>query len=331
MPVHNAETSLPRTMESIAMQSLADWELVAVNDRSGDGTQRLLRLAAEGDRRIRIFDTDPPGLVGALNTGLAAARGGLVARMDADDVMHPRRLELQVSALEARADWGLVGCLADFGGSGETGRGYQLHVEWTNSLQSPEEIRLGRFVESPFPHPSVCFRRELVERHGGYRDGDFPEDYELWLRWFEAGVVMGKVPERLLLWNDPPGRLSRTDTRYSMEAFFRLKAPYIAAELRRLGRAGKPCAVWGAGRLTRRRAEHLKAAGLRIEAYVDIDPAKTGRKAADGNPVLAPGTLPAPGELFILGYVGKRGAHEVLRGHLLPRGYVEGRDFLVCA
>ena len=68
------------------------------------------------------------------------------------------------------------------------------------------------------------FRRELVARHGGYRAGDFPEDYELWLRWLDAGVRMAKVPRPLLTWHDSTGRLSRTDARYDPEAFFRLKA-----------------------------------------------------------------------------------------------------------
>src|SRR6185436_16591977 len=103
---------------------------------------------------------------------------------------------------------GLVGCLVEFGGDRSASEGYALHVDWINALTTPDEIALNRFVESPLAHPSVMFRRELVEKHGGYRAGDFPEDYELWLRWMEAGARMGKVPRVLLTWQDGPGRLS---------------------------------------------------------------------------------------------------------------------------
>src|SRR2546425_6870649 len=101
------------------------------------------------------------------------------------------------------------------------------------------------------------FRRELLNKHGGYREGDFPEDYELWLRWLDAGVTMAKVPRVLLTWNDAPERLSRTDRRYDVEAFYRCKAFYLARWLKRHVDASRPLLVWGAGRPTRKRAEHL--------------------------------------------------------------------------
>lgn len=113
-----------------------------------------------------------------------------------------------------------------FGGDPHVAAGYARHVSWTNRLLTHDEISLARVVESPLAHPSVTFRRELVERWGGYREGDFPEDYELWLRWLEAGVRMDKLAESLLVWNDSPTRLSRCDRRYDKEAFYRLKARY---------------------------------------------------------------------------------------------------------
>jgi hypothetical protein len=83
------------------------------------------------------------------------------------------------------------------------------------------------FVEASVAHPSVMFRRELLEKYGGYRDGPFPQDYELWLRWLEAGVRFGKVDAELLTWNDPPQRLWRTDTRYSVEAFYAIMCRHL--------------------------------------------------------------------------------------------------------
>jgi hypothetical protein len=280
------------------------------------------------------------GLMAALDTGLAAARGEFVARMDADDESHPERLAEQVALLRARPELGLASCLVEFGGDRVANAGYALHVDWLNALVEPAELALNRFVESPLAHPSVMFRRELVAQHGGYRDGDFPEDYELWLRWIDAGVRMAKVPRTLLTWHDPAGRLSRTDGRYDPEKFFRVKAEWIAREMDRVlrarsGRATERPAhlhVWGAGRPTRKRAARREAHGLRIAGYIDVDPKKaTGALGGTGVPVIGPERIPPPGEVFVLGYVSSRGARKSIRPALTRRGFVEGRDFLMCA
>ena len=175
------------------------------------------------------------------------------------------------------------------------------------------------------------FRRELVAQHGGYRAGDFPEDYELWLRWLDAGVRFGKCAEWLLTWHDSPFRLSRSDPRYDPEAFFRIKAPWIARELARCAR-NRPIWIWGAGRQTRKRAAELERHGVTISGYIDVDPKKhTPALGGSGSPVIAPGQLSSPGDRFVLGYVTSRGARELNRADLTRLGYVEGTDFLMCA
>ena len=328
LPVRNAAATIARAVASVQAQTHGGWELVVVDDGSTDGTREWLRRAAETDARIRLVEQSAHGLVPALNAGLAAARGRFIARLDADDECHPERLAAQAAWLEANPRTGLVSCLVGYGGDRDANAGYALHVDWLNSLVTPEQIALNRFVESPLAHPSVMFRRELVERHGGYRYGDFPEDYELWLRWLDAGVEMAKVPRELLIWHDAPGRLSRTDPRYDPEAFFRVKAGYVA---RHLGQSGhREVWIWGAGRPTRKRAAHLATHGVRIAGYIDVDAKKTG-KVVGGVPVIGPEALPPPGSRLVLGYVSSRGAREMIRGELTGRGYAEGRDFLMCA
>lgn len=162
-------------------------------------------------------------------------------------------------------------------------------------------------------------------RHGGYLNGSFPEDYELWLRWLDAGVQMAKVPASLLTWNDATNRLSRTDPRYSPAAFAGVKADYLACELRRhLG--DRQLWVWGAGRPTRRRAGHLTEHGISIRGYVDIDPSKTGR-TIHNRPVISKGKIPSAQEAMIVSFVSNRGATALIRNFLSERGHVEGRDY----
>jgi glycosyltransferase involved in cell wall biosynthesis len=342
LPVRNGAATLARAIASVRAQTLDTWELVLVDDGSTDGTAEIAADAARADGRVRVMrpSAGGEGIVAALNTGIAAARGRWIARLDADDTMHPERLAAQLAWGEGGADGGggatgdervgLVSCLVEFGGDRTANAGYALHVDWLNTLTTPAEIALNRFVEAPLAHPSVMFRRELAERLGGYRDGAFPEDYELWLRWLDAGVRMAKVPRVLTTWHDGPGRLSRTDPRYAPEAFFRLKAVWIARELARSG-GGRPVWVWGAGRPTRKRAAALEAHGVEIAGYIDVDAKKLGRLGGTGVPVIGPEALPAAGEITVLGYVAARGARELCRAALAARGYAEGREFWMCA
>lgn len=333
LPVWNGAATVGRAIATIREQTRRDWELIVVDDGSTDGTRAVVEAAAGGDARVRLVAREREGIAGALNAGIAVARGPLIARMDADDEAYPDRLDAQANFLaeERNRDIGLVGCLVEFGGDRATSGGYALHVDWINSLVTPEEIALNRFVESPLAHPSVMFRRELVERLGGYRAGDFPEDYELWLRWLDAGVRMAKVPRVLLRWNDGAARASRVDARYDAEAFFRVKAEWIAREVRR-ARDGREVWVWGAGRPTRKRAAALEAWGVEVAGYVDVDEKKWTRAiGGTGRPVIGPGELPAAERAVVLGYVAKRGARELIRAALRGAGRVEGRDFFMAA
>lgn len=330
MPVWNAAATVARAVASVRGQTSADWEIIAVDDGSTDATPAILRELAHAEPRLQVITRAHEGLVPALNTGLAAARGEFIARLDADDEALPERLAAQVEFLRAQPELGVAGSLVEFGGDAQAAAGYAWHVAWLNTVRTPEEIALNQFVEAPFAHPSVMFRRELVPRHGGYRDGDFPEDYELWLRWLEAGVRMAKVPRVLLRWHDPPGRLSRTDPRYDTEAFFRCKAGFLARWLRAHVAPERRVLVWGAGRPTRRRVDWLRRAGTEVSGYVDIDPRKVGRRL-DGVSVISAPQIPAREAVFVLGYVAARGARDLARAHLTQRGFVEGADFLFAA
>ena len=330
MPVRDAASTLDAAVASIRVQTEAEWELIAVDDGSRDDSLARLRAHAAADARVRVIRTPPRGLVAALTTGLEAARGSLVARMDADDVSHPERLARQRARLDADPSLGLIAARVAFDGDRTTGAGYARYVDWTNRILTHEAIRLAAFVESPFAHPSVMFRRAVLSRHGGYADGEFPEDYELWLRWLAAGVRMEKLPEVLLAWRDHPQRLSRRDPRYDADAFDRLRARHLAAWLAAHNPHHPSVVVWGAGRSSRRRAGRLTAHGVTVSGWIDIDPRKIGRRLGDA-PVHAPEALPAPAACFVVSYVGSHGARDLIEARLATIGYEAGRHYVVAA
>jgi glycosyltransferase involved in cell wall biosynthesis len=327
MPVRDAAATLAEALQSLRAQRLEDWELIVVDDGSADETAVLLQQAACADARVQVLTRPARGIAVALQTACREARAPFIARMDADDWMHPSRLAEQVAYLLAQPETGLVSCQVAFGG---TAAGYAAHVDWLNQLMTPEAMSLRRFVEAPVAHPSVMFRRALLDEHGGYRAGSFPEDYELWLRWLEAGVRFAKLPTELLRWNDLPTRLSRTDPRYAVAAFFDMKAAYLARWLAREVPPQRALWLWGAGRVTRRRFSALAGHGVRLCGYVDVDPAKTGRELG-GLPVRGFQALPERERSFILVGVGARGARELICQHLEAEGWREGQDYLLVA
>ena len=323
MPVYNAGKTVLKALDSLRRQTLRPAEVIVINDGSTDGTRELLRHRKD----IILLDHSHRGIAPALNDGLAAASGDCIARMDADDLCHPHRLELQAAFLDVYSEIGMIGCRVGFGGSREKQAGYATYIDWINSLITPDEIALNRFVESPFSHPSVMFRRELPERFGAYHDGPFPEDYELWLRWMANGVKTAKVDEELLIWNDPPDRLSRTDPRYSTEAFYRIKAEYLSQWLRQHNPHHPNVIVWGAGRITRKRAEILTQYGIHITHYIDLKP----RILDCGTPVIHHNNIPDPQSCFILPMVSNRGARRKIGAFLTANGFSAGRNFIHCS
>ncbi len=323
MPVYNAEGTVLHALESLRTQTFQPLEIIVVNDGSTDGTMELLHR----QRDIKLLDHSHRGIAPALNDGLTAARGDYIARMDADDLCHPARIEQQASCLDIYDEVGLVGCRVAFGGNREEQAGFATYVDWINSLVEPNDIALNRFVESPFAHPSVMFRRELFEKYGAYRAGPFPEDYELWLRWMANGVKTAKINDELLTWNDPPDRLSRTDTRYSIDAFYKIKAEYLSMWLKENNPHHPNVIVWGAGRVTRKRAAILETFGLCITHYIDLKP----RMLEDGIPVIHHDNVPDPDACFVLPMVGNRGAREKIRAFLKKRGFIEGQSCIFAA
>jgi glycosyltransferase involved in cell wall biosynthesis len=327
MPVCDAAATLAAALDSVRAQTLREHEVVVVLNGCTDGSREIVAAYGRADERVRPIHVPGRGLVAALNVGLVAARAPLVARLDADDRMLPERLAAQAAALGAHPEWVAVTCgvryLAAPGAA--AGAGMARHVAWLNGLATPAAIRAARFIDAPVAHPAVTLRRQAVLDAGGYHDGPFPEDSELWLRLLAAGPVIGRVPDVLVEWRDRPDRLTRVDPRYRREAAQALAHRFLLAGPLAGGRAAR---VWGAGPYGRRHARDLGRAGARIDDLIDIDPRKLGRRVAGGLPVRGPDTVGAPDGRLILVAVAAAGARETISAYLEERGHLRERDFL---
>ena len=325
LPVRDGLPFLAAAITSLRRQTAGCFEVVAVDDGSVDGSGEVLDRWAAEDRRVRVLHRPAVGLVAALNAGLAACRAPVVARLDADDACHPRRLELQLALLDAEPAVGVASCLVRCVPQHRVARGFELYEAWLNGLRDHAAMARERFVDAPLVHPTAAVRRSVLEAAGGWWDRGWAEDHDLWLRLFEAGVRFAKVPEVLYFWRDRPGRLTRVDGRYGKDRFLDLKAHFLA---RGPLAGGVRPVIWGAGPTGRRLARALAEEGIAAAAFVDIDPRKIGL-VIRGAPVVSPEELPArlDAGTVVLAAVASRGARGLVRARLVELGLGEGAGF----
>jgi hypothetical protein len=224
MPTRNALPYLDEAVRSILGQSHADFEFVILDDGSDDGSRERLRFWAAADRRIRLIEGERSlGPVGSSNLVVESARGAVIARMDADDVSAPDRLERQLELLALHHEAVLVGSVWE--GIDRHGRRVR-EADWS---------KVGRNgFAAPFAHGSVMFRREAFLRAGGYRrETAYWEDLDLFLRMAAQGRVL--VSTRPLYRH----RFSETSTRLTsalpaveraVDLMFRCRAAFERGE-----------------------------------------------------------------------------------------------------
>jgi glycosyltransferase involved in cell wall biosynthesis len=331
LPVRDGAATLPAALATTLSSVGPRLELICVDDGSRDETAAVLADCARRDARVRVLSRPARGIAASLNDALAAARGRLVARMDADDEMHPERLAEQAALLERRPDVALASCGVESFRAGGLREGFRLYTDWLNACVSPDEIEREAFVDCPVPHPTWMLRRATLECVGGWRDLDWAEDLDLFYRLLAAGGRAAKVPRVLHRWRDHERRLTRVDPRYGRVSLARAKAHWLP-KLHPMSTA----VFLGAGRTARRYSRLLAAEGVATRALVAPD--EPGSACTwHGVPVLGPEALAArapewraAGSL-LLGAAAVRGARERIRGILCALGLVEGRDFLMLA
>jgi glycosyltransferase involved in cell wall biosynthesis len=304
-------------MQSISEQTFEDFEVLAVDDGSTDSTGTILREWTRRDGRVRCIETQPLGIVHALNLAAERAHGELLARMDADDVAEQRRLALQVMMLDTIPDMAGCGTMVRYFPRANVRDGALRYEEWINSIVSSEDIERDLFVECPIPHPTLVIRRETLEQIGGYRDNGWPEDYDLILRLWRAGLRLGKVPETLLHWREAADRLSRVDSRYDELAFRRCKVHYLGHRI-----AGRMVVICGAGPVGKAFCLELQAHGHTVAAFLDLDARKIGQ-TIHGARVFHPDEVGSFRDCYLLAAVGSAKGRGEIRSMWKEAGFRE--------
>ncbi len=183
MAVKDGEKYLRAAMDSILAQVFTDFEFIVVDDRSTDSSLQIVQQYAQEDARIHVIENDHhAGLSASLNKGICTAQGELIARMDADDISLPHRLEEQAKYMNEHPEIDVLGT------------GFNLVDEAGNHLRSitfsndPDILRWDLLFFTPIAHPSAMMRSSIIRKVGGYNTKiASAQDYELWTRVILAG------------------------------------------------------------------------------------------------------------------------------------------------
>lgn len=324
LPFYNAEKTLGKAIISILNQTFTDFELLLVDNNSNDNSRKIAKNLAKKDDRIQILDEPRRGVVPALLKAFSACKAEFIARMDSDDFSVINRLQLQYQFLKENPDYGLVASKARVFPATTSNMGLCHYVKWQNEILQHEEMRIKSFVESPIVTPSIMYQKQVAEEHGYVREGDFPEDYEMFLRWLSKGVKFHKLDKVLLHWHDSETRLTRTDKRYRQESFFKVKMDYLPEFLSHNNPHHPDVYVWGDGKYARKWKSMLRAKGINILASFEVDPAKVNNEA-----VFHYSEIPGKGKIFIVSLVSNKGAGNKIKDYLNFIDYKEGEDFIL--
>ena len=202
MPVYDGGRFFLEAVRSILEQSHADFELVLVEDGSTDGSAAVAADLVRQDPRVRVVRSARQGVARALNAGLAACRAPIVARMDADDVALPRRLEIQLAHLEAHPDCVVVGGQVDLIDEEGDPLGWIFNPLDHASILAGLRRSAGAIV-----HPTAVFRAAEVRALGGYQVGCLAEDVDLFLRLAARGRL-ANVPDHAVHYRKREGSVT---------------------------------------------------------------------------------------------------------------------------
>jgi glycosyltransferase involved in cell wall biosynthesis len=227
LPVYNADQYLSTAVESILDQTYTDFELIALDDGSTDRSPEILRRYAETDDRVRVIHRPQPTLGALLNEGLREARGRYVARMDADDISRPRRLERQVDYLNAHPGVGIVGAQAQ----AISPEGYPIRRLDHPLTHDAIDAALLNGDGAALSHPVIMMRTDVAGQVGGYpSDRETSEDVDLYLRAAEQSRL-ANLSSVLLDYRLRPDSICHT--RYGQQAID--TRAIVRAALRRRG------------------------------------------------------------------------------------------------
>lgn len=323
LPVKYFNFRLKESLESTFMCLKSNMELIVVEDEADTEALELLDAFHRVHPEMVRIKNKGKGLVDALHSGISVAKGKYIARMDSDDICLNNRFEKQMNFLDENQAVGLVSCQVHYGGNTTENPGFARFVDYLNTLNTHEKMFAKRYAEVIVVHPSVMFRKALLAiatyRKTNDLGQEIPEDFDLFLRWLNAGVHFAKLDEVLLEWTDSPNRLSRTHRAYAASAF------RISAAEHFLKPPNKAIWIWGFGNSVQQKIRPFVSRGLTVSGYIDVKE----RKTQDNTQVITIHEVPKlKNKALILVFVGDLTGKNLIQSFLDTHAFIENEDYL---
>jgi len=192
LPVYNGQDYLAEAIESIISQTFHSWELIIINDGSTDKSEEIIKSYLPKESRIKYYrNQQNSGLIFTLNKAIDLSEGNYIARMDADDICSPERLQIQYDFLRKNTDIALCGTYATVINNNGKPIGRLLN------LRTDEYIRIHLLFSVPLIHSSVMGKAEVFKQNHYDTDYKHAEDYDLWCR-ISANHKIANIPSYLL-------------------------------------------------------------------------------------------------------------------------------------
>jgi glycosyltransferase involved in cell wall biosynthesis len=245
MPVKNTEPFLQICLDSIVNQTLQTWQLMAIDDHSGDRSVEILRSYAQHDSRIHVIANEGQGVTDALQTGYRHCNGTYISRMDSDDINELHKYEHMLNQLQHTGVGHIaLGQVKYFCEAG-LGEGFQNYERWMNALISKGNCFDEVYKECVIPSPCWMLHREDFDRTGAFDTTLYPEDYDLCFRMYQQQLKPIACHEILFHWRDYPNRTTRQVAHYQGDAILTLKCHHF---LEIDFDPTKRLVLWGAGK-----------------------------------------------------------------------------------
>lgn len=270
LPVHNAAPWIEDTVRSIQNQSHDRWELIAIDDFSTDDSLSILKRLMENEYRIQLLSNTEKGIIPALQLGLSNAKGEFLTRMDADDIMPEKRLEIMVNRMKTCPAKSIVTGKVKYFSETTVSDGYLAYQNWLNERVEKVDYFDHIFRECVVASPNWLVRTKEIRESGIFSALNYPEDYDMTFRWMQHGFTIQGVNETTLFWREHPDRTSRNSDIYAQKSFFHLKLKWFCTQYQ-----SNSLAILGAGKKGKLTAEFLINRSINFQWY-DLKSVKYG-------------------------------------------------------
>ena len=223
MSVYNGEDYLEEAIDSVLKQTFTEWELIVINDCSTDSTEKILEKFASMDERVKVYPNEVNlRLPSSLNKAMTFAKGKYIARMDADDICLPDRLEKQYAFMEKNPDIALSSCRFMTLKNGVISSG------GCGGKVDNDSIKALLLVTNPILHPGIIAKAEVIRNLGYDKTFTCTEDMELWTRFVLSGNKIEIMSDYLMIYRLHDKQITETTLEKQHREVVAIQKKYMA-------------------------------------------------------------------------------------------------------